>query len=93
MKTRSEIIQEVINKFNGNRIQVIFFNNLDIPYVPYWYEEAADALVTQYASVTITHKTEDININIIEAYISKLEDKLIKYYKDNMNIELKSYDD
>lgn len=35
MKTRSEIIQEILDKIYGSRIQAIFFNNDDVPYIPY----------------------------------------------------------
>ena len=48
--------------------------------------------MTQYDVVKITHKTEDIDIAVIDDYLSQLEDKLIDYFKKNFNIELLSYD-
>ena len=71
MKTRREIIQEAIDRFNGSRIQVIYFNNVDVPYVPYWYDDLTDKLMSQYASVITTHKSEDIDVVIMEGYISR----------------------
>ena len=49
-------------------------------------------LMTQYVAVKITHKTEDIDIAVIDDYLSQLEDKLMDYFKKNFNIELLSYD-
>lgn len=57
-----------------------------------WYDEPTDLLMTQYVAVKITHKTEDIDIAIIDDYLSQLEDKLMDYFKKNFNIELLSYD-
>lgn len=48
--------------------------------------------MTQYVAVNITHKTEDIDIAVIDDYLSQLEDKLMDYFKKNFNIELLSYD-
>lgn len=48
--------------------------------------------MTQYVAVKITHKTEDIDIAVIDDYLSQLEDKLMDYFKKNYNIELLSYD-
>lgn len=71
VKTRREIIQEAIDRFNGSRIQVIYFNNVDVPYIPYWYDAPTDKLMSQNASVIITHKSEDIDVVIMEGYISR----------------------
>ena len=65
------MIQEAIDRFNGSRIQVIYFNNVDVPYIPDWYDETTDKLMSQYASVIIIHKSEDIDVVIMEGYISK----------------------
>lgn len=57
-----------------------------------WYDEPTDLLMTQYVAVKITHTTEDIDIAVIDDYLSQLEDKLMGYFKKNYNIELLSYD-
>ena len=57
-----------------------------------WYDEPTDLLMNQYVAVKITHKTEDIDIAVIDDYLSQLEDKLMDYFKKNFNIELLSYD-
>lgn len=90
MKTRKETIQEILDNIYGSRIQAIFFYNDDVPYISYRYDEATDSFMTQYVSVAITHKTEDINFDVIEDYLSELESKLMKYFKERFNIELLS---
>lgn len=71
MKTRREIIQEAIDRFKGNGIQAIYFDNVDVPYIPYRYDTPTDKLMSQYASVIISHKSEDIDVVIMEGYISR----------------------
>lgn len=90
MKTRSEIIQEILDKIYGSRIQAIFFDNDDVPYIPYWYDEMTDSFMTEYVLVPIAHNTEDINFDVIYDYIDELEGKLMEYFKNKYDIELLS---
>ncbi len=92
METRGEKIQSVLNRLNGTKTQDLYFKNASVPYISYWYDEPTDLLMTQYVAVNITHKTEDIDIAVIDDYLSQLEDKLMDYFKKNFNIELLSYD-
>lgn len=92
METRGEKIQSVLNRLNGTKTQDLYFKNSYVPYISYWYDEPTDLLMTQYVAVKITHKTEDIDIAVIDDYLSQLEDKLMDYFKKNFNIELLSYD-
>mgnify|MGYP003488963947 FL=1 len=92
METRGEKIQSVLNRLNGTKPQDWYFKNAYVPYISYWYDEPTDLLMTQYVAVKITHKTEDIDIAVIDDYLSQLEDKLMDYFKKNFNIELLSYD-
>ena len=92
METRGEKIQSVLNRLNGTKTQDLYFKNAYVPYISYWYDEPTDLLMTQYVAVKISHKTEDIDIAVIDDYLSQLEDKLMDYFKKNFNIELLSYD-
>lgn len=92
METRGEKIQSVLNRLNGTKTQDLYFKNSCVPYISYWYDEPTDLLMTQYVAVKITHTTEDIDIAVIDDYLSQLEDKLMDYFKKNFNIELLSYD-
>lgn len=92
METRGEKIQSVLNRLNGTKTQDLYFKNASVPYISYWYDEPTDLLMTQYVAVKITYKTEDIDIAVIDDYLSQLEDKLMDYFKKNFNIELLSYD-
>ena len=68
MKTRIEIIQEILDKiYDSSDI----FDNDDVPYIPYRYDTTTDKLMSQYASVIISHKSEDIDVVIMEGYISR----------------------
>lgn len=90
MKTRREIIQEILDKIYGSRIQAIFFDNDDVPYIPYWYDEMTDSFMTEYVLVPIAHNTEDINFDVIYDYIDELEGKLMEHFKNKYDIELLS---
>lgn len=92
MGARGEKIQSVLNRLNGTKTQDLYFKNAYVPYISYWYDEPTDLLMTQYVAVKITHTTEDIDIAVIDDYLSQLEDKLMEYFKKNFNIELLSYD-
>ena len=73
MVTRGEKIQSVLNRLNGTKTQHLYFKNAYVPYISYWYDEPTDLLMTQYVAVKITHKTEDIDIAVIDDFIALLD--------------------
>ena len=92
MKTRKEHIEEIMHKYNGDLLPALYFDNEDVPYIAYWYDEETDSLMTAFVSVPFLSTTENIDVSFLDNLINELEKKLILYFHENKGIELYYYD-
>ena len=90
---RKKQINSLIERINSSRIHAIFFKSKKIPFVEYWYEDKTSSLMTKYTSVSISYKTEEINMQVMDEVLEQLECTLIDYFKGKKGIILLPYDD
>lgn len=88
MKTRKEYIQEVIERYHGRMLQAFYYDNEDIPYIEYFYDDNDKTLVAANVSVPFEYEIAEINCHRLDRSLCELEKKLIDYYKNELGIEL-----
>lgn len=94
LKSRKQIVNDAINALNGNNASVLYFDSEEHGYIHYWYDEKTDSLATEYTSISLAQfKDEEFNPDLIDTTLSKLEQRLIKHFKDAKGIELKLFED
>jgi hypothetical protein len=93
MDNRKTIIENILKSFAGIRISAFYFQNKDLPYIKYWYDEVNDSLATEFLSIPFNCKTEEIDAEYVYNLLDHLEDDLITYFKTEKNVRLLVYDD
>lgn len=93
MENRKTIIERILKSFAGIRISAFYFQNTDLPYIKYWYDEVNDSLATDFVSIPFNCKTEKINAEYIYNMLDQLEDDLIEFFKSKKKVRLLVYDD
>lgn len=94
MKERTKIINDTINRYNGNRIHAFFYENKDVSEIMYSYDENTNSLITDEVSLSLSnYKNEDFTLHNFYAILCELEKKILEYYKREKNIILEIDDD
>lgn len=91
--TRAEIIQEMVRKYRGNMIQAFQFENEEIPYIMYDYDEESDSFVAGGVSIPFHYDLDKIDVNLIDKTLEELEGLLMEHYQNNLGITLIYPDD
>lgn len=94
MEERTKIINDTINRYNGNRIHAFFYENEKVPEIMYSYDESTDSLVAEKVSLCLSnYKNKDFTLHNFYTILCELEKKILEYYKNEKNIILEIDDD
>lgn len=93
-KSRKQVVNDAIDALNGKMASVLYFDSEEYGYIDYWYDEATDSLATEYISLPLyPYKDEEFNADMIDDLLDKLEDMLIKHFKEEKGIDLRLFED
>lgn len=93
-KSRKQIVNDAIDALNGKMASVLYFDSEEYGYIDYWYDETTDSLATEYISLPLyPYKDEEFNADMIDDLLDKLEDMLIKHFKEEKGIDLRLFED
>lgn len=86
--TRKEYIENMINEYRGDMIQAFMFDNKDIPFIMYKYDETTDCLTAGGVSVPFHYELDKITFELLDESLDNLELLLMEYYKNELGIIL-----
>lgn len=93
-KSRKQVVNDAIDALNGKMASVLYFDSEEYGYIDYWYDDATDSLATEYISLPLyPYKDEEFNADMIDDLLDKLEDMLIKHFKEEKGIDLRLFED
>lgn len=92
MTKREEYINQALYNFRGGLAREFYFDNEEMPSIPYYYDAHDDCLHADAVFIPFHHKEEDITDALIFKSLCDLEKLLKEYFETQFGITLYEYD-